>query len=88
MKTIEVCEVWDNGEDGRAPGRVVARFDNETIAKQAFGNNSCYYSFTKTVYTIFESAQDYKENSEQAQRKRALAKLTPQEKKLLGLPLQ
>lgn len=91
MQTIEYWQV-DSSYDRDVS--IVGRFSNENAALLVAGHagklnnyvrNKNYRSVTKHVITIFDSVDEFEDNSVAKVRERALAKLTPQEKQVLGL---
>jgi nitric oxide reductase activation protein len=53
----------------------------------AGGKNSVYKSVTSRTMFLFESVEDFEENTREKIRARAIAKLTPEEKMILGIKL-
>jgi hypothetical protein len=88
MKHVEI-EYYEVYESYDRDYRMVARFTSFEDAIR-LKQKSAYYGLNpkpkKTSVSVFESYEEYeKSTSEEALRKAALAKLTDQEKKLLGL---
>ena len=88
MKHIEV-ECYEVYEGYDKTHHLKARFTNFADAL-CLKNTSNYYSLDSTPkkisISLYESYEEYEEaRSEAVQRKKALEKLTDQEKKLLGL---
>jgi len=82
MQLLEVysIDVWDGGD--RHYHRFYVRTEEEA---QRWLDENQYDSFHKKTLVIYDTLEDYKENSVEALKKKALAKLTPEEKYTLGL---
>lgn len=80
MKLIYIA--YDDGEDGRRTTPIAA-FTKEIDAKE-YGKSPWGHVGTMELY---ESVKDYENNNLKAVRERALAKLSPEEKKALGVEL-
>lgn len=79
MKMIYV--VYDCGVDGRAQPKVLASFETEQAAKEFYNST---YNIIKEMF-VYSNLKDYNENNPSALIEKALAKLTPEDKKVLGL---
>lgn len=82
MKTIHLFEVGESGIDGRAPYNVIAFFEKEADALKL---KTPWTEVRSTELRIYTSHQDYQDNNPDALRAKALAKLTPEDMKVLGL---
>lgn len=80
MKTIEYWEVTGSFDRDTTH---IANFINEVDAKECA--KSVYRSAHKKVLTIFDSIEDFENNTREKIRARALAKLTTEEKIALGV---
>lgn len=80
MKTIEYWEVTESFDRDT---KHIANFINEVDAKECA--KGVYRSVYKKVFTIFDSVEDFENNTREKIRARALAKLTPEEKIALGI---
>ena len=64
----------------------IGNFYNENDAREVMErDNKHYRSVRKQSIIIFESVNDFQHNTEEKIRERALSKLTPEERKVLGL---
>jgi hypothetical protein len=74
--------------DGRGPGKVLGYFINKYSALAAVEGKSAYNK-NGTIETVhlYEDMDDFNENCRDAVRRRAIAKLTPEEIDALGLIL-
>lgn len=83
MNTIEY---WVVEEGYDRSNTVIGCFTSETVANQiAGGKNNAYRSVFKKTLTLFDSAEDFENNTREKIRERALAKLTVEEKTVLGI---
>lgn len=80
MKTIEY---WEVSECYDRDIKHIANFNNEEDAKACAKN--LYRSHSLRHITIFDSLEDFENNTREKLRERALAKLTREEKLALGL---
>lgn len=80
MKTIEY---WEVSECYDRDVKHIANFTNEEDAKACA--KSLYRSHGLRHITIFDSLEDFENNTREKLRERALAKLTREEKLALGL---
>lgn len=80
MKTIEYWEVTESFD---RDSKLIGNFSDEASAKSV--GNSVYRSVHKRNFTIFDSVEDFENNSREKLRERALAKLTTEEKIALGV---
>lgn len=82
MRTLNVFEIciWDGGGGSRHGFYV----ESEAAAKEWLVKNN-YDSYYKKTITIFDDLVDYKENSHEGLKKKALAKLSGAEKSILGI---
>lgn len=62
----------------------IANFINKDDAEVCAGKD-IYRSAYKKSITIFDDLQDYEENNKAKIRERAIAKLTPEEREVLGI---
>lgn len=101
MQTINCYEVLGNSDttEGRGPMMVVARFSNEPAARAFVKSPTyakwCVMGYQNTEYDlknirkmtmhILDSYVEFNDMQVQEDRARALAKLTPAERKLLGI---
>ena len=82
-RIIECFEVLDHGCDGRVfPGKHVAYISNENDARALAGN---FLSVGKKTLVIHDTRTDYDAFHSQALKDQALAKLTAEERLILGL---
>jgi hypothetical protein len=81
MKTIEYWQV-DSCYDRDIT--FIGNFTTEADAKKVASKDS-YRSFTKRTFTIFDSIEDFENNTREKIRARALAKLSVEEKIALGV---
>jgi hypothetical protein len=83
MNTIEywvVEETWDRDS------RFIGNFSSEAVAEEiATGTNKQYRGVFRKALTIFDSVEDFENNTSAKIRERALAKLTLEERLVLGL---
>jgi hypothetical protein len=83
MKTIEYWEVTESYD---RDSKNIGNFSDEQVANHfSGGKNSMYRSVHKRVFTIFDTIEDFENNTREKIRERALAKLTVEEKTALGL---
>ena len=83
-----VIEYWEVAEEYDRSCTVMARFSSEVAAKEyhASKKNSHYVSVSsKKTITIFDSVQQLTQFTSEATKKRALEKLTKEERAVLGL---
>lgn len=81
---IEYYSVVDHGCDGREfPGRVTASFTKESDANEVMVKG--WDSIVKTSVVIHDSVEDYNHHKSGKAKADALAKLTAEERKLLGV---
>lgn len=100
MKKIECFEVLGHTDttEGRGPMKVIARFSTETAANKyiessaykkwcVMGHLSTYdkNNIKRTTIIILDSVDELSELENEEFKARALAKLTQQERKVLGL---
>ena len=82
MKTLNIFEIRiSDGGGGSYHGFYVK---SESAAKEWVSRNNFDLYYEKTI-TIFDDLSDYEENSPAGLKKKALAKLSDAEKKILGL---
>jgi len=81
MKTIEYWEV-DSCFDRDVTH--IGNFSGEATAKFIVEQSKGYRSMTKRSLTIFDSVEDFENNTREKIRERALAKLTVEERNALG----
>lgn len=80
MKTIEY---WEVSECYDRDSRHIANFSNEADAKVCA--DGIYRGYGLRHITVFDSLEDFEENTREKIRERALAKLTTEERQALGL---
>lgn len=80
MKTIEY---WQVDECFDRDSKIIGNFANEADAKEVA--KGVYRGFGLRTLTIFDSIEDFENNTREKIRERALAKLTTEEKIALGL---
>lgn len=89
LQVIEFYEVWDTYTvDGMGPSTVIARITDKTEAeKYAYkrGNYGNDANVRLVKLTIVDSASEMEDYEEEEKRQKALAKLTDEELKLLGI---
>lgn len=74
-------EKWDGG-DRQYPSGIC--FSNREAAREFLvGNN--YDTYREHKYIVYDSVAEYKENSKEKLKAKALAKLTDEEKEALGI---
>jgi hypothetical protein len=82
MKTIEYWQV-EEGYDRTTT--LIGCFTSESIADEvAGGKNNAYRSVYKKTLTLFDTVEDFENNTREKIRERALAKLTVEERIALG----
>ena len=81
---MQYIEYWEVTEDFDRSSTHVASFKSKADA-DALKGKSMYRSVGRRNIIIFESLQDYEENNKAKIRKRAIAKLTPEEREVLGI---
>lgn len=81
MNTIEY---WAVEECYDRDCKIIGNFSNEQVANH-FVKNSMYRSVHKQIFTIFDTIEDFNDNTREKIRARALAKLTAEEKVALGI---
>lgn len=79
--TIWRIEEWDGGDRTIPNGDYLS---NKEAAEEYNKKNKYNACFEQTI-RIYDSLQDMEENSKQKLKERALAKLTDEDKKILGL---
>ena len=85
MKTIEY---WEVTECSDRDSKVIGNFSDEQVAIHfAGGKNAPYRSYYKRVFTIFDTIEDFENNTREKIRERALAKLTAEERQALGISI-
>lgn len=82
---IPFWEVVNNGEDGKSPPKLVARFFQEEDARQMVFDASPWLLSLEGPHKVFSSLSEYAEYEPEAVRARILKKLTREEKDFLGL---
>lgn len=80
MKTIEY---WQVNTVYDCSSTLVGNFASEEVANQVKGENMYRDVYHQTI-TIFDSAEDFENNTREKLRERALAKLTLEERQALG----
>jgi len=83
MKTIEY---WQVEESYDRDSKEIGNFSSEAVAEEvATKNNKMYRRVHKRTFTIFDSVEDFDNNTREKIRQRALAKLSVEEKIALGV---
>ena len=83
MNTIEY---WTVEEGYDRITTLIGCFTSELIADEvAGGKNNAYRTVYKKTLTLFDTVQDFENNTREKIRERALAKLTVEERNALGL---
>ena len=83
MQAIAYWEV--SSEYDRSSTHIGNFLHEEDALAVAGGKNSMYKTVTKQTVFLFESVEDFEENTREKIRARAIAKLTPEEKRVLGI---
>jgi hypothetical protein len=85
MKTIEYWEVIESYD---RDSKNIGNFSDEQVARHfASGKNHMYRSVHKRIFTIFDTIEDFENNTREKIRERALAKLTVEERQALGISI-
>lgn len=85
-KIVKFTEVYEDGRLGRVT--VIARFSNEMTAKayaRGRGNYGSDAHTRKVEFTICDTIEEVELCKKDDAKAKALAKLTPEERRLLGL---
>lgn len=82
MKKIEYYTV--NTEYDRS-STLIGHFATKEVAEQVKGKDMYRSVYGPMVFTVFDSVDEFEDNSKAKIRERALAKLTTEEKIVLGL---
>lgn len=83
MRTIEY---WAVEECYDRDCKLIGNFSDEQVANHfGTGKNAMYRSVRKQIFTIFDTIEDFENNTREKIRERALAKLTAEEKMVLGI---
>jgi hydrogenase maturation factor len=83
MKTIEY---WAVEETYDRDSKEIGNFSNQAAAEEvATKDNKMYRGVYKLTLTLFDSVEDFENNSREKIRERALAKLTIEERNALGV---
>lgn len=85
MKSIYLAGGYEDCE-GRGPPKMFAAFESKSDAVKAAKDRYESYAATPVEVTVFKSLAEFRRHDDQEARKKALAKLTPAERRLLGLP--
>ena len=87
MKSIPVFEVRQNADmtEGRGPMIHYAFFTNEDDAKQVVGPNNSWYDYRPNTLIVFDNIAEYNEKNRKDIIRRALKKLSEDERVALGL---
>lgn len=80
MKTIEYWAVEEEYDRGR---KNIGNFSDEQVANHFA--DSVYRAAYKRTFTIFDTIEDFENNTREKLRERALAKLTVEERIALGV---
>lgn len=78
----EVIEYWEVTESFDRDTKHIANFTNEEAATSVA--NSIYRSVNKRIFVVFDTEEEFLENTRDKLRERALAKLTAEERNALG----
>lgn len=81
MKTIEYWEVTESFD---RDSKHIGNFTSELVADQVVAKSKGYRSSYRKVFTVFDTVEDYENNTREKIRERALAKLTFEERNALG----
>lgn len=83
---MTIFEYWAVEECYDRDCKVIGNFSNELVADMvAGGKNKMYRSVTKRTFTLFDSVEDFENNTRDKIRARAIAKLTIEEREVLGV---
>lgn len=82
MKTIEYWEVTESFDRDSTH---IGNFSSELVANQVVAKSKGYRSSYRKVFTVFDTVEDFENNTRDKIRARALAKLTLEEKIALGI---
>lgn len=82
MKTIEYWEVTESFD---RDSKLIGNFSSELVANQVVAKSKGYRSSYRKVFTVFDTVEDFENNTSDKIRTRALAKLTLEEKIALGI---
>ena len=83
MKTIEY---WAVEECYDRDVKLIGNFTNQEVAEEiSGGKNKMYRSVRPRTLTLFDTIEDFENNTREQLRARGLAKLTTEEKLALGL---
>lgn len=78
----EVIEYWEVTESFDRDTTHIANFTNEEAATRVANGN--YRSVNKRIFVLFDTEEEFLENTRDKLRERALAKLTTEERNALG----
>ena len=81
MKTIEYWEVTESFD---RDSKLIGNFSSELVANQVVAKSKGYRSSYRKVLTVFDTVEDFENNTRDKIRARALAKLTLEERNALG----
>lgn len=79
---MQTIEYWEVTESFDRDSKLIGNFSNEEAAKKV--GDSVYRSVHKKTFTIFDTVEDFENNTREKIRERALAKLTVEERNALG----
>lgn len=82
MNTIEYWEVTESFD---RDSKLIGNFSSEFVANQVVAKSKGYRSSYRRVFTVFDTVEDFENNTRDKIRARALAKLTTEEKNALGI---
>lgn len=82
MKTIEYWEVTESFDRDSTH---IGNFTSELVANLVVAKSKNYRSAYRKVFTVFDTVEDFENNTREKIRARALAKLTTEEKIALGI---
>jgi hypothetical protein len=83
---VKTIEYWKVEESYDRDSKEIGNFSSEAVAEEvASKDNKMYRGVYKRTITIFDSIEDFENNSHDKIRARALAKLTVEEKNALGI---
>lgn len=81
MKTIEYWEVTESFDRDTTH---IGNFSNELVANQVVAKSKGYRSVYRKVLTVFDTVEDFENNTRDKISARVLAKLTLEERNALG----
>ncbi len=82
---MQTFEYWQVTESFDRDITVIGNFSTESDADTVAWKSKTYRSVHKLTFTLFDSVEDFENNTREKIRARALAKLTVEEKIALGV---